>query len=103
MVGIEASGSFDKTESFLRKMSTFDVMSILESAAKRGVEALASTTPTRSGLTANSWGYEIVRGYGSYYSIYWTNSNVDSEGQPIAILLQYGHATGTGGYVEGRD
>ena len=67
-----------------------------------GVEALQANTPVRTGLTAASWTYEIERSQGRT-SIYWVNNNVTNQGQPIAILLQYGHGTGTGGYVIGRD
>ena len=73
----------------------------LEKYAKRGLEALQSNTPVDTGLTRDSWGYEISF-TNSYVSIIWTNTNV-VDGVPIAIILQYGHATGTGGYVQGRD
>ena len=66
-----------------------------------GVTALASATPVESGLTASSWSYEVV-GNQQNFTITWTNSHV-VEGANIAILLQYGHGTGTGGYVQGRD
>ena len=63
--------------------------------------ALAAATPTDSGRTAESWDYKIQNGSGGY-KIMWTNSNVN-DGVPIAIIIQYGHGTGTGGYVQGRD
>lgn len=66
-----------------------------------GVDALSAATPVDSGETARSWTYQIVRSSG-YFSIRWLNTN-RSNGVPIAILLQYGHGTGTGGYVQGRD
>ena len=66
-----------------------------------GVQALASATPTDTGLTANSWYYEIERKNGSV-SIQFKNFNIQ-DGVPIAVILQYGHGTGTGGWVEGRD
>lgn len=77
------------------------MFSILDKYGPIGVAALASATPRDSGLTAASWTYEVVQSPG-YYSIRWGNTN-DVGGRPLAILLQYGHGTGTGGYVEGRD
>ena len=66
-----------------------------------GVDALASATPVESGLTAASWYFEVESG-GGRHRITWKNSNVNG-GVHIAIILQYGHGTGTGGYVQGRD
>lgn len=66
-----------------------------------GVNALSNATPVESALTASSWYYEVESRRG-YHSIRWYNSNVN-QGVPIAIILQYGHGTGTGGYVRGRD
>jgi hypothetical protein len=66
-----------------------------------GVAALSNATPVETGETANAWYYKIVRRKG-YYSIRWYNSHIE-DGMPIAVLLQYGHGTGTGGYVQGRD
>lgn len=101
MITFESSGSFNKTESFLAKMSRGDIFQALEQYAQEGVRALSAATPMDSGLTAMSWDYEIQKSRGSY-TITWTNSHVVS-GAPIAIMLQYGHGTGTGGYVQGRD
>lgn len=101
MFSIESSGSFDKTISFLTKMQKTDFLRSLERFGQEGVNALAAATPVDSGETANSWYYEIVRDANSY-SIIWGNRNV-VDGRPIAVLLQYGHGTGTGGYVQGRD
>lgn len=101
VITFESSGSFDKTESFLAKMSSGDIFQALEKYAREGVSALAAATPADTGLTAASWDYEIERSRGSY-TITWTNHNVVN-GTPIAIMLQYGHGTGTGGYVQGRD
>lgn len=100
-VSFESSGSFRKTDSFLGRMSNGDIFRALEVYGREGVNALASATPVESGATANAWNYEVRR-TGRSYSITWTNSNSVS-GLPIAILLQYGHGTGTGGYVQGRD
>ena len=101
MIVITQSGNFNNTERFLNGAKKLDVKRILESYAKEGVRALSSATPVDSGLTASSWDYKINISKGSQ-SISWTNSNV-VDGVPIAIILQYGHGTGTGGYVQGRD
>jgi hypothetical protein len=82
-------------------MAKGDVFDILETYGQQGVDALALATPVDSGLTAESWSYEVIRKNGKY-QIIWHNSNLES-GIPVAILIQYGHATGTGGWVEGYD
>lgn len=101
MIKITSHGKFEKTRRFFNKMSKFEVMSVLDKYGKQGVAALASATPIDSGETANSWEYEVVGGDGSY-AIQWNNTHVN-KGVNIAIILQYGHGTGTGGYVAGRD
>ena len=101
MIVVKHRGNFNKTENFLKRASRLDIRRILERYAKEGVAALSAATPVDSGLTASSWGYEITINRGSYV-ISWTNSNIN-DGVPIAIILQYGHGTGTGGWVEGRD
>ena len=100
-ISFTSQGSFDKTEAWLKKMSKLKFDSILKKYGQMGVTALASATPVESGLTASSWSYEVV-GNQQNFTITWTNSHV-VEGANIAILLQYGHGTGTGGYVQGRD
>lgn len=100
-IGVESSGSFDNIEAFLKKMADSSIFDQLTRFGQEGVNALAAATPQDSGETANSWYFEIVKD-GSTWSIVWGNSNIVA-GRPIAILLQYGHGTGTGGYVEGRD
>ena len=82
-------------------MATRDIYSVLSALGTRGVAALRSATPVDSGITASSWDFHIEHEKGRV-SIVWTNSS-SNEGLPIAILLQYGHGTGTGGYVEGID
>jgi len=82
-------------------MAKGDIFDALDQYAREGVAALANATPIDSGLTAASWDYEITRS-GRSYSIIWTNSNTVDD-LPIAIMLQYGHGTGTGGYVQGQD
>lgn len=101
MITLKSIGSFDKTKRYLERLNEKELFDHLERYAKEGVEALSSATPVESHLTANSWGYEIVHNK-EQTSIFWTNSNVN-EGVSIAIILQYGHGTGTGGYVEGRN
>lgn len=100
-ISFSSKGSFSKTEKFLTKMSRGEIFQILDGLGKEGVSALAAATPTESGETAGAWGYTISRGIGRT-TISWNNSHVVN-GVPIAIILQYGHGTGTGGYVEGRD
>lgn len=101
MITFGSSGSFKNTESFLGKMSKLDIMSVLNSYGRAGVVALSSATPAETGLAATSWGYEASR-KGGVYSITWTNSDIEN-GFPVAIMIQYGYGTGTGGYVQGRD
>lgn len=101
MITFEQKGDFRNTDRFLKKMSKMDFINTLRGVAQKGVQALIAATPVDSGLTANSWGYEIKRSRSSF-EIVWTNTNVVA-GHPIAIMLQYGHGTGTGGYVRGRD
>lgn len=94
-------GDFQKTDKFFHRVLEKHYMNKLEKYGKKGAEALAAATPTDSGRTAISWGYEIQPGNGNL-SVYWTNSNVN-KGINIAMILQYGHGTRNGGYVEGRD
>lgn len=101
MITITSSGSFENTEKFLSRMSRRDIFRILDHFGAEGVNALAAATPTETGKTASSWYYEIKQERGTY-SIIWGNHNV-VDGRPIAVLLQYGHGTRTGGYVRGRD
>ena len=103
MIKFTHGGSFIKTETFLkRSKSIFDKYEhILHRYGYEGVLALAAATPIDSALTASSWDYKITKTKNSC-RITWTNSNVQG-GIPIAILIQYGHGTGTGGYVQGRD
>lgn len=95
------SGSTDRTQAFLKKMQAGDLLRGLEVLAQQGVNALAGQTPIDTGLTASSWGYEVTTD-GKRTTIAWTNYHREG-GPPVAILLQYGHGTGTGGYVAGRD
>ena len=101
MISFRQKGDFSKTSRFLKKAKDAINLRDLDKYGREGVAALASATPIDSGLTANSWYYEIVKKNGSV-SIVFANKNVQN-GVPIAVIIQYGHATGTGGWVEGRD
>lgn len=101
MIILKHRGNFNKTEKFLTSAAKAEYLSILRKYGQEGVNALASATPVDSGLTAMSWDYNI-RIKGNRYVLEWANSNIVN-GVPIAIILQYGHATRTGGYVQGRD
>jgi hypothetical protein len=101
VISFTHSGSFNKSEAFLRSVSSLNILGVLQSAAKEGVTALAKATPVDTRLASSSWG-SVVSGGGGVYTISWTNRNVEG-GFDVAIMLQYGYATGTGGYVQGRD
>lgn len=90
------------TEKYLQYLQSKEYFKVLKEAAERGVKALSDNTPVDTGLTAASWSYEIDVKVGTT-TICWKNSNVTKDGDPVAILLQYGHGTGTGGYVVGVD
>lgn len=94
-------GDFKKTTNFLYGVKNIITLQVLDHYGKKGVEILRDATPKDTGKTASSWGYEVTQ-TDTGYSIYWTNSNIN-HGVPIAVLIQYGHATGTGGYVQGVD
>lgn len=101
MISISSRGSFKNTARFLNSMQKLNVRGILEKQAQRGVVALSKATPVESGLASQSWGYLVEGGKGGW-TITWTNSDIET-GFPVALMLQYGYATGTGGYVQGRD
>lgn len=101
MISFVVKRSGRRTEDSLQRMRDGDIYKSLDSAAKMGVNALASSVPQDSGLAADSWSYEIKRSRGSV-TIIWTNNDIEN-GFPVAIMLQYGYGTGTGGYVQGRD
>lgn len=101
MITIRQKGDFSKTTRLLKKAQKPLNISNLEKLAREGVAALASATPVDSGLTASSWYYKIERTKGTT-SINYYNSNIRN-GVPIAIIIQYGHGTRNGGYVQGRD
>lgn len=101
MITVVAKGDFSKTKSFLERMKETVKMGNLDKYGKMGVAALSSATPVDTGKTAASWYYDIERSNGSV-SIVWKNSNV-VDGVSIAVILQYGHGTRNGGWVQGRD
>ena len=101
MISFRQKGDFSKSMRFLERAKNVVRLGDLDKYGRAGVAALASATPIDSGETANSWYYEIVRKAGSV-AIEFHNSNIQN-GVPIAIILQYGHGTGTGGWVQGRD
>lgn len=102
MVSVRLKGSnFKNTEKLLKKSFGRDYMRVLEKYGELGVTALSNATPKDTGLTASSWSYEIIQNAGSI-SIVWNNSNVQNYVN-IALILQYGHGTRNGGYVQGRD
>ena len=101
MISFRQKGDFSKLNRYLERVKAAARLSILDKYGREGVAALASATPTETGKTASSWFYEISHDKGSA-TITFSNSNIN-KGVPIAIILQYGHGTGTGGWVEGRD
>lgn len=103
MFKVEVRGSFAKTNDFLNRMKNRDQFKVLHKYGPIGVAALSGATPVDQGETANSWYYEIVDKPG-YFGIHWLNSHVVEPGTiPVAVLIQYGHATGNGGYVQAYD
>lgn len=101
MISFRQKGDFSKLSEYFERVREAARIGVLDKYGRAGVAALASATPTETGLTASSWYYEIKRQNGSA-TIEFLNSNIN-KGVPIAIILQYGHGTGTGGWVEGRD
>lgn len=100
-VKLTTRGTFKRSENFLKRMLKLDIRDILNRYGEQGVEALRQATPKRTGLTSESWSYE-VHIYRGGASLEFLNSNYN-DGVPIALILQYGHATGWGGYVQGID
>lgn len=101
MITIKQTGNFNKTEKFFRNVTKSKYLHIFEKYGREGINALESVTPIDSGETSKSWDYKITRTK-SGIKISWVNTNV-VDGVPIAIILQYGHGTRNGGYVQGRD
>lgn len=101
MIQFTTTGDFKKTLKALEKMKSGTIFSRLNSLARQGVDALSSATPIDTGRAANSWTHQVGHS-GGKYSISWLNTDVEG-GLNVIIMLQYGHGTGTGGYVQGRD
>ena len=101
MISFRQKGDFSKLTGYLEKAKNAIRIGDLDKYGRQGVAALASATPVDTGATANSWYYEITRTKESV-TIEFKNSNIQN-GVPIAILLQYGHGTRNGGWVQGRD
>ena len=101
MIKFKHSGDFKHTERFFKRTNASEYLRIFHKYGKEGVNTLSLNTPIDSGETKNSWSYEIKRTKQGV-TIIWNNSHID-DGAKIAILLQYGHGTRTGGYVQGRD
>lgn len=101
MISFRQKGDFSKLNRYFEKLKEAAKIGVLDKYGRAGVEALSSATPTRTGVTAASWSYKINRKNGSV-SLDFYNSNIN-KGVPIAIIIQYGHGTGTGGWVEGID
>ena len=101
MIRFKQKGDFSSTSRYFRKLENATKNVDLDEFGIRGVEALSKNTPIDSGRTAESWYYEIIKKDG-IYSITFYNRNIQN-GVPIAIILQYGHATRNGGWVEGRE
>ena len=102
-ITITMKGNFKKLDSYLEKKKEIAGEGILDECGRLGVEALRDATPKRTGKTAASGGYRIVRKNGTPTAIEWYNTNRSSSGECIALLIQYGHGTQNGGYIEGRD
>ena len=100
-IGFSVKGGFAKTTKHLEKLKAISITKLLDNYGKAGVAALSSATPVDSGLTASSWSYKIEVGANTT-SLIFCNSHI-VKGVPIAIILQYGHGTRNGGYVQGRD
>lgn len=101
MITFKYKGDLSKTQTFLTHAIKADYKRILDKYGEEGVKALAEATPKDTGQTAASWYYRIEHNASSI-SVIWFNSNRNN-GVPIAIILQYGHGTGNGGYVKGID
>ena len=101
IIVFKQKGNFKKTRKFLKRCSNLQLDDLLDQYGKEGVEALARATPKETGKTAASWNYAVHKSDGRI-TITWSNSNI-VDGVPIAVILQYGHGTRNGGYVEGVD
>lgn len=101
MISVTSSGSFTKIDTFLNAMKSGKPFQDFDRYGRQGVDALSRVTPRETGRAATSWGYQVGHTKGSH-SISWYNTDREG-GVNVAVILQYGHGTGTGGYVQGRD
>lgn len=101
MIRFKHRGNFNKIEKWFNRISRHEYLNILNRYGNVGVQVLAAATPVDTGKTAASWEFEIEHGRGKT-TIYWINTHMN-DGVNIALILQYGHGTGTGGYVYGKD
>ena len=101
MLSVDVTGDFSKTVNWFNRVNKNQYLSILDSYGIMGVEALASATPSETGFTSQSWTHEVVK-TSSGYRIVWNNSHIVN-GVNIAVILDTGHGTRNGGYVEGRN
>ena len=101
MITVKQKGDFNKLDRFLYRACNIGRLARLDTYGQQGVEALKKATPVDSGVTQNKWDYKIVQ-EANGYAIQFSNSNFN-DGVSIAIILQYGHGTRNGGYVQGRD
>lgn len=102
MIKVTHKGNFNKTKSLLKNIRERKYLQALDRIGNIGIDALSKATPKDTGKTAASWSYYIEERKGSV-AVVWTNSNIVNEWANVAILIQYGHATKNGGYVQGRD
>lgn len=101
MITVESKGSFKNIDRFLEKMSKRDILTALRAYGQDGVYALSKATPVDTGLAASSWSYQVSKKRGRY-TLSWHNTNIEN-GIPVVILIQYGHGTRSGSWVEGVD
>ena len=103
MIKVTTRGSFTRSMVFLQRMRNREQFKVLAKYGSTGVSLLSGATPIESGATSQAWYYEIVDRPG-YFAIHWLNSHIEEPGNiPIAAIIQYGHATRNGGYIQGRD
>ena len=102
MITLTSTGDFDKIKGFFKRITDNEYLKRINEYGEQGVSALSAATPKDSGLTADSWGYDVESNSSRKTEIVWTNSNVNKNVN-VAVLIQYGHGTGTGGYVPPKD
>jgi hypothetical protein len=101
MISATSVGSFEKTTKYLEFLRSNDIFDVLDRYGQEGVRLLESATPRETGETSNSWYYRVEHSKGKH--ILWWGNRHEEDGVNIAIIIQYGHGTGTGGYVQGID